>query len=170
MTDQTDQTEPLAVLAPAFARRIIVCVLMAMASLLFLSAPFRDTGGTAGADFLQGVIGLGLAWLTWRLWYSTEAVLELWPDGLKLAGGDWLCKFDEAEKLERGPFAFKPSNGFLLRLETKKELAWAPGLYWRVRNLVGIGGITPKNQTKAFADMVQHLLLERQGISPFRGS
>jgi hypothetical protein len=40
-----------------------------------------------------------------------------------------LARIDEIASLDRGTFAFKPSNGFLLRLSRKGTRVWRPGLW-----------------------------------------
>ncbi len=63
-------------------------------------------------------------------------------------------------RVERGVFAFKPANGVVVSLRRRGSLRWVPGLWWRTGARVGIGGMTPKGQTKAFADLLQHLIAE----------
>ena len=64
--------------------------------------------------------------------------------------------------MDRGTFAFKPSNGFLLRTATKQPRLWKPGLYWRMGRRIGVGGITRAAEAKLMADVIAVRLAERQ--------
>ena len=72
-------------------------------------------------------------------------------------------RIEEVEALERGLFAFKPSNGFLIRTRAPKPRGWQPGLWWRVGRRIGIGGVTSAGQAKAMSEIMAALLLERDG-------
>ena len=74
-------------------------------------------------------------------------------------GGGWLAgpcalPLDEIARVERGTFAFKPSNGFVIRLNAPAARVWAPGLWWRFGKRLGVGGVTPAGQGKAMADVI----------------
>ena len=93
-------------------------------------------------------------------------------EGLFDTTGRAICALDEIEKIERSFFAFKPSNGFLVRLKTPLETAWVPGLWWRFGRRVGIGGITSVSECKAMADTISIIVkvgLEalEEGYNPF---
>ena len=64
------------------------------------------------------------------------------------------ARMDEIDRVERGAFAFKPSNGFLVHLKKPGHRAWQPGLWWRMGRKLGIGGVTPAGQAKFMADMI----------------
>jgi hypothetical protein len=66
--------------------------------------------------------------------------------------------------VDRGTFAFKPSNGFLLRTETRQPRLWQPGLYWRTGRRIGVGGITRAAESKALADLIAIKLAERAAV------
>ena len=72
-----------------------------------------------------------------------------------------IALIDEIERVERGMFAMKPSNGFLLRLKSRRQRSWQPGLWWALGRRVGIGGVTPGSQSKVMAQMLEALLVER---------
>jgi hypothetical protein len=65
--------------------------------------------------------------------------------------------------VERGAFAFKPSNGFLVRLDKPLGRGWAPGLWWRLGRLLGVGGVTSASQSKAMAEILSLELARRAG-------
>ena len=60
--------------------------------------------------------------------------------------------------VDRGAFAFKPSNGFTVRLKSPAPRAWLPGLWWRLGRRVGVGGATPGKAARDMADVITILL------------
>lgn len=107
---------------------------------------------------LGGVLALALGM---RLHSVTGQVLELTAQELRVAGGETLARVAEVEKVERGAFAFKPSNGFLITLSHSGPRRWAPGLYWSFSRKIGIGGVTGAPQTKAMAEALSGLIALR---------
>lgn len=95
--------------------------------------------------------GLGLAR---RMARVTSATLILDDEALYEEGGAMLCRVADIAAVERGPFAFKPSNGFLIRLKTRHDRVWRPGLWWRFGKSLGVGGVTPAAEGKAMADVL----------------
>ena len=63
--------------------------------------------------------------------------------------------------MDRGAFAFKPSNGFMLKLSRKGPFAWEPGIWWRIGRRVGVGGVTPGTPAKVMAEMIQERITRR---------
>jgi len=75
-----------------------------------------------------------------------------------------LTTLDNIEKVERGIFAMKPSNGFAVKLHQAPGFAFCPGLYWQMGRTLGIGGVTPRGAAKAMADgLAMHLAMTRGG-------
>jgi hypothetical protein len=110
--------------------------------------------------FLIG-LGAGSLWLAWRMWRATGQAIELTETELRTSDGTRIAEVARIESLDRGVFAFKPSNGFLLRLEAEAPAAWAPGLWWRLGRRVGVGGMTPGPQTRAMAEVISAMIARR---------
>jgi len=108
------------------------------------------------------VFGVAALYLANRMRLATVEVLELTREELRSSDGTVIARVEEIEHLDRGFFAFKPSNGFLMRLSTKKKARWEPGLWWCLGRRVGIGGVTPGSQAKAAAEILAALMAERQ--------
>ena len=108
------------------------------------------------------VMGVGSLWLADATRRATERVVELRHDGLSDSTGAVIAPLDQLASIDRGTFAMKPSNGFVIRLSEKRPRAWQPGLWWAIGSRVGIGGVTPGSQTKAMAQILEMLLAERQ--------
>ncbi len=115
---------------------------------------------------LQAVlIALGLLFLimAMRLWAATARAVILTKDGLFDTSGTTIATMDQIQSVDRGLFAFKPSNGFVAVTCKPLGRGWAPGLWWRVGRRIGIGGVTPASQGKGMADMLAVILAERAG-------
>jgi len=107
------------------------------------------------------VVGVAALVLADSMRRATQRHLELTEAGLRMSDGTMVAPLDMIRGIERGMFAFKPSNGFILRLSEPLGRRWLPGLWWRVGRRVGVGGVTPRPQTKFMADTLQALMAER---------
>ena len=87
--------------------------------------------------------------------------LVLSPAGLTCSDGRVVADMDEIIGVDRGAFAFKPSNGFMLKLSRKGPFAWEPGIWWRIGRRVGVGGVTPGTPAKVMAEMIQERITQR---------
>ena len=96
-----------------------------------------------------------------RLWIATLDRLELTKEVLRTSAGDVIAVVEEIEALDRGVFAFKPSNGFLIRTKKPDARSWAPGLWWRIGRRIGVGGVTAASQTKFMSEVLTAMMAER---------
>lgn len=112
-------------------------------------------------------VGVGV-WVLWsgnNLRVATLDGLVLTRKGLSTTSGKMLARVENIDKVERGVLAFKPSNGFLVRLKEPDGRAWAPGLYWKIGRRLGVGGTLSGGQSRAMADLMAALVVERDGQS-----
>ena len=105
--------------------------------------------------------GVGALWLAERLRRATRLVIELTETDIRDSSGMILATMDELKGVDRGVFAFKPSNGFTLVMNTKRPRGWAPGLWWRLGRRVGVGGVTSAGQSKFMAEQIAFRLNDR---------
>ena len=96
-----------------------------------------------------------------RLWQVSAVALELTEVELREVDGRRLALVSEITTVERGAFAFKPSNGFLVRLREPAARVYVPGIWWRIGRKVGVGGITNVGQAKAMSEILTALIRER---------
>ncbi|WP_417243036.1 hypothetical protein [Celeribacter sp.] len=153
------------ILHPSPIRRVFAAVMM-----LFLGALLVYVALSTGTMpfFWQLVLfafGVAALYSAMKAWSATSTHLVLTQDALEEFEGRVLCRIDEIEKVERGAFAFKPSNGFVVVLKSKAPRAWAPGLWWRFGRRIGVGGVTPAGETKAMADILASRLLSATPIA-----
>jgi hypothetical protein len=108
------------------------------------------------------VLGGASIWIAEQMRRATALTLELTTDELRDSAGHVLARTDDIASIDRSMFAFKPSNGFLLRLKSPGPQTWRPGLWWRIRSRVGVGGMTPGHQAKIMAEMIAAIIAQRQ--------
>ncbi|CUH87968.1 hypothetical protein PH5382_01897 [Phaeobacter sp. CECT 5382] len=107
------------------------------------------------------VVGLGALWLAVRMWQATEHQIELTERELRCTDGTVIARVEDIQTIDRGFFAFKPSNGFLIRTATPGSRIWMPGLWWRAGRRIGIGGVTPGSHSKAMSEILAAMIAQR---------
>ena len=158
-------SDALAVLRPSGVRRGFALAMQGGLGLMLLWLALAQPPEALGwrvALLVGGVLALALALRAWTR--SAEAVV-LREDGLWTETGAPIAPLPMVAKVERGAFAFKPSNGFLVTLSEPLPRAWSPGMWWRVGRRVGVGGVTGGAETKVVADTLSAMA---QGLMPPR--
>ena len=160
MQFDTDQ-EVLATVQASLPRRFMaismLCVLAGLVIYIAVATP-----PALGWQIFLIAVGISALMVANAVRISTASVLELTRDELRDTAGIVLVRLDDVTSIDRGAFAFKPSNGFLLRLRTPHSRGWRPGLWWRGGRRIGVGGMTPGGQTKFMADIIAVMLVERE--------
>lgn len=154
-------SEPIAKLYISPTRRVFALfVLISLGALLFWIAMVE---AETDPIWRLVLVGAGLIALIQadRFRRATQIHLVLRAEGLFDSNGVLLAPFDQIIKVERGAFAFKPSNGFLIKLTEAHGRLWAPGLYWRMGKSVGVGGVTNASAAKALAETIAIMLASR---------
>lgn len=150
-------------ISPSPPRRVVgVGMLAALGGLVVLVALARPPEALGWRVVLL-VAGLGALWLARRMWRLSALGLVLTPEGLREAGpaGRWLAPIEAVEAVDRGTFALKPSNGFVLRMCVSGPSAWTPGVWWRIGRRIGVGGVLHAAQARAAAETLQLILARR---------
>lgn len=163
LTGQTREPAVLVLRTSPIKRYISAGILYALAGLLGLVLFLHPPEELVWLLFLAGMVAATI-WLAVRTQAATADWLELRADGLYVNGQTCLCRLDEIASVSRGAFAFKPSNGFLLRLKSSGTRHWAPGLFWRLGPFLGVGGTTSKAQADVMSEAIA-LAVERQSSS-----
>jgi hypothetical protein len=154
--------EPMFVLRASALRRAMAAAMLGALGLLLVWLGLT-TQPAAGWRVVLLAFGIGALWVMVRLWQATQGELRLTEAGLMDDAGRVLAPMEAIEAVERGAFAFKPSNGFLVRLDKPLGRGWAPGLWWRLGRLLGVGGVTSASQSKAMAEILSLELARRAG-------
>lgn len=141
-------------------RRWMGIGMLAMVGGIVIYVAFASPPAIGWQAFLLAV-GAGALWMAERMRQATECAILLTEEEIVDSSGLVLARIDDIQAIDRGLFAFKPSNGFLLKLRDPSPGVWRPGLWWRTGRRVGIGGVTPASQTKVMSEMLSAMLAQR---------
>lgn len=142
-------------------RRWLGVLCLAGLGVLMISLAVDDLGGLWRLLFLG--LGLLALWFADALRRATQDSLVLTREGLATASGRMLAPVADIDRVERGALAFKPSNGFLVRLKTPQPWGWAPGLWWLRGRSLGVGGVIGGGEARAMAELMSALV---EGLLP----
>jgi len=143
----------LATLQASAPRRLFAyATVFALGSLLILLAFFQPPA--LGWQLFLIAIGAGALVVAERLRRATLLGLVLTETDLRDTNGTILTTLTNVKSVDQGTLAFKPSNGFVLRLYKTEPQSWAPGLWWRFSKRVGVGGVTPSGPAKYMAERI----------------
>lgn len=161
----TSDREVLATISASAPRRwLAVGCLWGLAFLLLYIALARPPA--LGWQVFLLALGGGALWVAERLRRATARVIELTETELRDTSGAVIARVADIDAVDRGVFAFKPSNGFLIRTRNAAGPGvWNPGLWWRIGRRIGVGGVTPGSQTKVVSDILQTMVAKRDGAA-----
>ncbi|UWQ31709.1 hypothetical protein K3555_14040 [Leisingera sp. M527] len=152
--------EVLATIEASGGRRIMGTVMLGLTGCLLLYVAFAAPPSPAWLVFLLAV-GAAALWLAVRMWQATVHRIELTAEELRCSNGQLIARVEDIKAIDRGFFAFKPSNGFLIRTGAQGSRIWMPGLWWRSGRRIGIGGVTPGSQGKAMSEILAAMMAQR---------
>ncbi len=146
---------------PSLGRRWFGAISLGVLGCLLIWVTFTNPPNNLLLKALVPLIGALFIWQAqWNL-RVTKQGLYLTKEGLFDGQDTLVCPLYNMAEVDRGVFAFKPSNGFLVRLHEPEPKAWAPGLYWRVGRRLGVGGATHPSQNKELAQAIEVMIMER---------
>jgi hypothetical protein len=153
--------EIIAEVDPRGPRRIVGISLFLMLGGLVLYLAFLQP--PASLFWQAFLIGMGLISLlmAYRLQVATTRKLLLTETALTDSDGTVLAMIEDVVAVNRGAFAMKPSNGFVLTLKNPAPRVWQPGLWWRLGRRVAVGGVTPGAQARPMADIISIMIAKR---------
>jgi hypothetical protein len=154
--------EVLAVARASAGRRFLGLSALAALGVLLIYVAFATPPTFVLQAFLIAVGG-GALWLADAMRRATANCVELTETELRDSDGTVIARIEDIEGLDRGVFAFKPSNGFLIKVARKSDNHWRPGLWWRLGRRIGVGGVTPGNQTKVMSELLAVIMAKRDG-------
>lgn len=154
--------EVLAQVTASAGRRVLGIGMLAVLAILVIYVAMASPPALGWQVFLIA-LGVTALMIAQAMWKATQHTLELTRTELRDDTGHVLVLLEDVSSIDRGAFAFKPSNGFLLRLKKPYARDWRPGLWWRVSRRIGVGGMVPMRPTKFMAETIALLLAERDG-------
>lgn len=160
----TEAARTLARITPPPARRWVAIVsVAALGGVTIWVALAHPPGEVWALLFLLG-FGAVTLYLAERLRRATGGALVLTEAGLFDGSGRCLARAEAIVAVNRGVFALKPSNGFVLVLDRAAGFAWEPGLWWRVGRRLGVGGVISGAEGRFMAEMAETLVARRKAI------
>lgn len=142
------------------ARRLFALVVVWALGGLLLAMGLSD-GVSVMGRITAIAMSLVVFYVAERMRRATDGGLRLTPEGLETSAGEMIAPMSQIESVDRGAFAFKPSNGFLLRLNERGSGRWVPGIWWRRGRRIGVGGVTPAAPAKAMAEEIAMRIAQR---------
>jgi hypothetical protein len=164
MIDPAHDVDPTQVIARIQAspiRRVFAVGMQGILGCLLLYLAFNEDLAGFGYRLFLIVGGALSLWSAQRLWRATSVALELTSLELRNTDGKVLALCENMTKVDRGLFAFKPSNGFMIHLDQKHPRAWLPGMWWCTGKRLGVGGVIPSGEAKFMAETVQMMIALR---------
>lgn len=143
----------IATLHASVARRLFAYGAVFILGAMLILLAFIQPPALGWQIFLVG-LGGGALVVAERLRRATLLGLVLTEHELRDTSGTVLTLLQNVRSVDRGAFAFKPSNGFVLRLRSPEQRTWAPGLWWRYSTRIGVGGVTPSGPAKYMAEQI----------------
>ncbi len=146
-------------IGPSPARRYFAVICFVALAIVLIGLVVQ---GSAGIVWQAVFLGKAIASLLGakRLYQGTDDEIELTRQELRTKSGRVLTTIENVRVVERGPFAFKPSNGFLVRMHAPCGKGWAPGLFWQRGTYLGIGGAINAGHTRAMAEAITALKMD----------
>ncbi|MFU1476268.1 hypothetical protein ACM25N_00570 [Roseovarius sp. C7] len=156
-------TEPMQITMRASPpRRYFGLAMLAGLGALLLYLAMDGAGHTLAIKAFLVVLGALALYVAQRMYRATDREIILDDNGLSTDEGEVIAALDQIERVDRGAFAFKPSNGFIVILTQGQSPRWEPGMWWRVGRRVGIGGVTGAAEAKAMAEVISAKLVSQK--------
>ncbi len=155
-----DEEAAVLSITPSPVRRWMAILALGFLAILLIKLAFEEIPALWRILFV--VLGAGTLWAACRLRVATMDGIVLTRRGVRTASGRTLADLENVARVERGALAFRPSNGFTVRLKRPGRAGWAPGLWWRVGRRLGVGGTLSGGQAKAMADLLADMAAERE--------
>ncbi len=152
--------EVLARITPSQPRRLLGIGMLIVVGVIAVYVALATPPTLIWVVFLI-VTGVGALMLAVQMWRATEHEIELTETELRSTDGQVIAKVADIEAVDAGFFAFKPSNGFLIRASQPGSRVWQPGLWWRLGRRIGVGGVTPGAQGKAMSQILASMIAMR---------
>lgn len=152
--------EILAVVETSGPRRWFGMAMLAGVGLLVIYVALASPPEIGWQIFLI-VTGLTALFMADKMRRATASRIELTRQELRDSQRGTIVAVADIEVLDRGFFAMKPSNGFLIRAARSGPRVWQPGIWWRLGRRIGVGGVTAAAQTKAMSEILAAMIAER---------
>lgn len=155
--------ETVATLGATPGRRLFAIAVLAILGIILLYTAATEPFTPVGRMALIGLGGFAI-FGSERLRRVTLNPIRLTPTALYDGEDEVIFYIADVKTLDRGVLAFKPSNGFMVRLTTKQKRGWAPGVWWRLGRFVGVGGVTQSSDAKMMSELIAVMVAQDRAI------
>ncbi|MYH58369.1 MAG: hypothetical protein F4145_10330 [Boseongicola sp. SB0675_bin_26] len=155
-----EEEEVVLEITPSPVRRWMAILALGLLGILMIKLAFEEMPDPWRLIFV--LLGAGILWAAYQLRLATMDGLVLTRAGLRTISGRTLACVDNVARVDRGALAFRPSNGFMVRLKRPGAAGWAPGLWWQIGRRLGVGGTLSGGQAKAMADLLADMVAQRE--------
>lgn len=155
-----DEEKIVLEISPSPVRRWMAILALGFLGFLMIRLAFDEMPDLWRLFFV--LLGGGIFWAAYRLRLATMDGLVLTRDGLRTISGKSLAGVEDVARVDRGALAFRPPNGFMVRLKRPGTAGWAPGLWWQIGRRLAVGGTLSGGQAKAMADLLADMVAERE--------
>ena len=145
--------------ASPLRRLLALGILIGLGGLLIYLG-FVSLGGAVDRLILVA-LGAAVLFLFEKMRRDTTGALVLTNRGVEDHDGQLLVPIETIQRVERGTFAAKPSNGFTLVTDRKMTRGWVPGIWWCFGKRFGVGGISSAGAAKFMAEQIAQRLNAR---------
>lgn len=129
-----------------------IFAISALCVILLTRGLFGDA--TLPAQILSAACIMGSVLIIIAILRRRNSSLYLTQRGIEDPDGRIICAAENIASVDRGAFAVRPSNGFVVRLKEPQKFDWQPGLWWRYGTRMGIGGLTSGPQSRAMSGIL----------------
>lgn len=154
-------SEPVAMIYPSPGRRWFGTVTLAILGVLLIYTALANPASALVWTLILMLAGGIAIWGAISAFSATGRGIALTPEGLFDTEGQELARLEDMVSVVSGPLSFKPSNGFTVRLRRRHKAGWAPGLWWRLGPLLGVGGMTTGVEAKYMAELISEMIAAR---------
>jgi len=133
---------------PAYRIKLLSYLILSL-FFFFIYALSQLEEKTTLSDFLlltiALLIGLGF-WKFIKRYDKSGFIIQ--DDCIFLLNGRLVCEISAIEAVDTSPYSFKSTNGFIIRLKQNGSIDWSPGLFWKFKRRISVGGLISKNESK----------------------
>lgn len=162
LPESQHMSDAIARIYPSPARRWFGTITLAVLGGLLIWTSLAHPAASIVWTILLLGFGIVSVWGAVAAYQATGRGIELTKEGLIDSEGVELARIEDIKSVVSGPLAFKPSNGFTVRLKRRYKAAWAPGLWWRFGGMLGVGGMTTGVEAKFMAELINKMISERE--------
>ncbi len=144
-------------------RRLFAIAVLAILGIILLYTAATEPLSAVARMALLGVGGFAI-FGSERLRRVTLNPIRLTRTALYDGEDNVIFYIADVKTIDRGVLAFKPSNGFMLRLGVRQPRGWAPGVWWRFGSFVGVGGVTQSSDAKMMSELIAVMVAQDRAI------